>query len=481
MPSTVTPTVSSWPSVVRWTAAVVLGFAYGTGLGVAASTLLPAVGAVAFGVRMAGVPVAPGQAARSAADAATAHALGYRVTFTVGEEAVVEASLAELGGYVDTVGIASDADAVGRQGGIFQRIAAALEARRGAVDIPVHVRLPIEPLASRLLRLKEERDTRPVAARYDVVHRTASPHEPGKYLDLYAALDRVEAARRTGITRIPIPSFEVVPPASTAAVTAIQAEAVLARFETRFGVAGNQVGRARNIRRAAARMDGVVLMPGDVVSFNDHVGPRSLDNGFFEAPEIYKGELREGIGGGTCQAAGTLHAAAVMGGVDIVERSNHSRPSGYIRMGLDATVVYPTVDLKLRNPYAFPVVIHSAVEQGTRSDQGTLSFELRGARHEVTVTFETATVGTADFKRRVDEVPSVPEGKAVLKQHGIRGYSIKKTRILHREGSRDRVEVATDTYPPTVEVYQVAPGTDVETLLPPLVDGRSAANDTAGN
>jgi vancomycin resistance protein YoaR len=212
-------------------------------------------------------------------------------------------------------------------------------------------------------------------------------------------------------------------------------------------------------------------MPGEVVSFNANVGPRSVENGFAEAPEIYKGELRPGIGGGTCQVAGTLHAAAYLGGLTVVERASHSRPSGYIRMGLDATVVYPTVDLKLENPYDFPIVVHSAV------DKGTLAFELYGARRPATVSFAAATVGSADYKRKIEEVAALPEGKVVLKQHGIRGYSVRKTRTIHLAVGGDRVEITTDVYPPTFEIYQVAPGTDVDAVLPPLPDARTAANE----
>ena len=89
----------------------------------------------------------------------------------------------------------------------------------------------------------------------------------------------------------------------------------------------------------------------------------------------------------------------------MVERANHSRPSGYIKMGLDATVVYPTVDLKLLNPYDFPVVVHAAI------DKGTLAFELHGARRPVAVTYATETVGTADSARTSSTVQALPSGR----------------------------------------------------------------------
>jgi vancomycin resistance protein YoaR len=458
-------------------AAALLGAAAGA-LAWARHDLLPAEGGVARGVRVGGVPLAAGQTPLAAAQAAAQRALGRRVTLQWAGAPLLEATVAELGGTVDVEAVADALDAVGRRGGPFAQLDDVLEARRGAVDVPVPVRLPAEPLAERLARAKEERDTPPVAARLDVAHHTASAHASGQYLDVYAAVDAIGAALAAaapadaGVTAA-APAFAIAPRASTEAVLAIDVSQVVSRFDTRFGYGGDQVGRAQNVNRAAAQMDGVVLMPGEVVSFNANVGARSIENGFAVAPEIYKGELRPGIGGGTCQVAGTLHAAAYLGGVDIVERANHSRPSGYIRMGLDATVVYPTVDLKLRNPYDFPIVVHGAI------DKGTLVFELLGARRPATVSFATETVGTAPFKRKVEEVSGLAEGQAKLKQKGIRGYSIKKTRVIHLEGGRERVEVTTDTYPPTFEIYQVAPGTDVEEVLPPLPDDHRTATNEA--
>ncbi len=421
---------------------------------------------------MGGVPVAPGETASAVAEAAAGRALGRGVALTWGSETLLDASAADLGGQVDVAALARAANAVGRRGGFFARLDEALEARRGAVDLPVRVDLPVEPLAARLERLKDERDTPPVAARLDFARRAATPHAPGRYLDVYAAAEAVaRALARPGPLDGPIavPSFAIAPRASTEAVEAIDTSQVVSRFETRFGFVGDQRGRAQNVLRAATQMDGVVLMPGEVVSFNANVGARSEENGFAEAPEIYKGEIRPGIGGGTCQVSGTLHAAAFFAGIDVVERANHSRPSGYIRMGLDATVVFPTVDLKLRNPYDFPIVLHAVV------DKGTLAFALHGARRPATVSFATETVGTADYKRKVEELAALPEGKVVLKQHGIRGYSIRKIRTIHLADGRDRVEVTTDTYPPTFEIYQVAPGTDVEAALPPLPDPKPPA------
>jgi vancomycin resistance protein YoaR len=449
-------------------AAALLGAAAGAAA-FGATALLPADGATALGVRIDGIPIPPGEPPHAAAEDAARRLLERRFSFAWGGEPVLDAPLEDLGATVDVERLAAQVAAVGREGTLLERIDEALEARRGHVDIALPVDVPEGPLADRLERFKEEHDAPPVAAKLDLAHHTATPHTPGRYLDVLGALAAVDRALEIGdraialpAPAIALPAFEIAPRASSGVVASIDTAKVVSRYETHFGYLGGQVGRAQNIARAAGEMEGVVLMPGDLVSFNANVGARSTDNGFAVAPEIFKGELREGVGGGTCQVAGTLHAAAFLGGIEVVERASHSRPSGYIPMGLDATVVYPTVDLKLRNPYDFPIVVHRSI------DHGTLAFELLGRERPVAVTWSAETVGVADFKRRLEEAPSLPEGKFVLKQHGIRGYSIRKTRVIRwLSGGAERTEVTTDTYPPTFEIYQVPPGTE-EDALPPL-------------
>jgi len=427
-----------------------------------AHALLPAEGEVARGLRVDGVEVADGETPESVAQARARALLERRLELRYGTERAAEVTLEELGATVDVAEIARHVAAVAHGDDLFERIDDALEARRGHVDIPVRIGLPIEGLAARLERFKEENDTLPRAAKLDLASQKATPHQAGRSLDIYAAAAAITGAVAANDRVVEIPAFALEPRASSDVVARIDTAQVLSRFETRFGYLGGQAGRAKNIQRAASQMDGVVLMPGEIVSFNANVGPRSIENGFATAPEIFKGEMREGIGGGTCQVSGTLHAAALFGGVDIVERSNHSRPSGYIKVGLDATVVYPVVDLKLKNPFDFPIVVHATISKGT------LAFELRGRERPATVDLSTDTIGVSAFKRKIEDAPWLEAGQFRLKQKGIRGVSIRKTRVIKYAGGKERVEVTNDVYPPTFEIYLVPPGTDVETALPPL-------------
>lgn len=447
---------------LAWRGAIACALVSAAAIGAVLSVraILPAEGGVAAGLRVGGAPVDARVAPRSLAEAAAARVLAQKVELHSGDRLVLSATGEALGAKVDVAALERAIAGVGREGDFFTRLDDALLARRGGVDVPVRVELPAERLAERLERDKELYDAKPRAAKLVLATHTATPHVPGRYLDVYGTADALASALEAGEPSVSAPVFEEEPRASSEVVARLDTRAVVSSYETRFGFVGGQAGRAQNVERAAAQMDGVVLMPGEIVSFNDDVGPRTEDNGFAPAPEIYKGEMREGIGGGTCQVAGTLHAAAFFAGLDVVQRSNHSRPSGYIGLGLDATVVYPDVDLKLRNPYDFPIVVHATVHEGR------LRFELLGREKPASVDLATDTVGVAAFKRKVEEVSWLPAGEVKLKQKGIRGLSIRKTRRIHLRDGTERVEVTTDVYPPTFEIYLVPPGTDVDAALP---------------
>src|SRR5205085_1309867 len=104
----------------------------------------------------------------------------------------------ELGGTVDTRALAAHLAAVGHEDELVARVDAALEARRGHTDFPVHVTFPVEPLGEKLERLKDEHDTPPLSAKLDLAHHTASEHTPGRYLDVYAAVEALDRALARG-------------------------------------------------------------------------------------------------------------------------------------------------------------------------------------------------------------------------------------------------------------------------------------------
>jgi vancomycin resistance protein YoaR len=385
---------------------------------------------------------------------------GRRVRLRANGEEVLQTTLGELGVSVDVEAVTSRALRVGRAQGWLDRAVLAERARRGNIDVPLEPRIDGRAVVERLLPFKEDLDLPPAAARMDVEHHTIVPERDGRALDIDASAAAIaRAAVDPGTTSIDLAFARIAPRVTRASLERADVSRVLASFSTYFSRRGDQGPRAGNIETAAARIDGLVIEAGQTISFNDVVGARSEGNGFRKSWEIFKGEYVEGTGGGTCQVASTLHAIAFFGGLDILQRLPHSRPSVYIQAGLDATVVYPTVDLKLRNPYAFPLVIHAKVADNK------ITMDLLGAEKPVQVTFGHEVLSTTPFGRKVVEEATVRNPKR--KQKGMDGVELSRWRVLAFHDGHTRVERSRDSYPPTTEIWQVPPGYD-ESQLPPL-------------
>ncbi len=424
-----------------------------------ADALLPEPGRMAAGVHVDGVRVPAGADSETFVEGLAATHLDRLIEIRDGDRVLAKTTLRALGGSADTETAVATAMKIGRVGSWETRVYEAAHAKERGAFVALQVDVPVEAVAETLASLKEETDKKPVGAKRKLGDESGvTPHEDGLYVDAYATAEAVLRAVRRGEPSVDVARYRWVPAATSEAAMAADISQVVGTFETRFG---GPVGRDKNIARAVEPFQGVVLLPGETVSFNDLVGPRSRENGFFPAPEIYKGESRLGVGGGVCQVASTLYAAAFFGGLDVVERRNHSRPSGYIRPGLDATVSYPVLDLKIKNGFAFPVVLSA------RIDGGMLAFEVLGKEKPAAVELATATAAVLKYGRKVERA-ALPEGEFRLKQKGKRGLVIKRKKTITLAVSgQQTVEEDTDTYPAQQEIYLVGPKTD-EGSLPPL-------------
>jgi vancomycin resistance protein YoaR len=273
-----------------------------------------------------------------------------------------------------------------------------------------------------------------------------------------------------GIDEEPIieePIIEEPIPAEAAAPTAPEAptfDATLAEYSTYFETYGRYGDRAHNVRLAASALDGLIVPAGASVSFNEVVGPRERSHGYRFAPVIASGELTPGVGGGVCQAASTFHAAAFFAGLEIEVYQPHSRPSTYVPLGLDATVVYPDVDLVVRNPFPFPIAIDAS------SGEHTLTVRIRGRERVRHVALARQIHRGVPFRRREVEDRALPLGVRTRTQEGARGQVVIRTRLLteagHRWAERERLE-----YPATDEIFHVGTGRPVspEVMTPASV------------
>ena len=122
--------------------------------------------------------------------------------------------------------------------------------------------------------------------------------------------------------------------------------------------------RTTNVQLAAKALDGVVIQPGQVFSFNEAVGKTNRARGYKPAKIFVRGKEEQGVGGGVCQVSSTLYNAADFAGMDIIERHPHSKRVYYVPEGRDAATSYGVIDFKFRNVLDFPVKIVAKATDG---------------------------------------------------------------------------------------------------------------------
>jgi vancomycin resistance protein YoaR len=197
-------------------------------------------------------------------------------------------------------------------------------------------------------------------------------------------------------------------------------------------------------------MDGLVIQPGQEISFNEISGDRTEKEGYKVAHVISGGEMVDGMAGGSCQISTTLHGAAFFAGLDITATTPHSRPSTYVPLGLDSTVVYPQVDLKVRNPYDFPVAVRYRVARGEAE------VEILGKEKPFDkIEFVREVIEQHPFKTVTREDNTIGVGHIVIDQPGFPGYKMTRTRNIYKGGKVIKTKKWTLNYKPVVEYVRM--------------------------
>ena len=180
---------------------------------------------------------------------------------------------------------------------------------------------------------------------------------------------------------------------------------LLSSFSTKYSV--RATARTTNLKLAASKINGTVLMPGETFSYNKVVGARTIAAGYKEAPIYVSGEVVDGLGGGICQITSTLYNAVVYANLDIVERTNHQFVPSYVTASRDATVVYGSLDFKFKNNRNYPIKINCSVSGGIAN------FQIFGLKqdddYDVEISsYETGRTATAIYS----------EAYKILKKYG---------------------------------------------------------------
>lgn len=220
--------------------------------------------------------------------------------------------------------------------------------------------------------------------------------------------------------------------------TASRVERTVARYSTTFE--DRRSDQVHNARLAAKKLNGILVPAGGELSFNRAVGSWSRDQGYRKAPVSFSGTLVDTWGGGVCQTSTTLYNACLLAGMTVVERHHHQFAANYVPPGRDAAVAFPNLDLKMRNPYRFPLRIFAS------ADDRRLTLEVRSQ----------TTVPVARIYERVTQLRTAGRyelGKGSVgrvRNPGKAGYQVQVYRVVNGETEW----LSADSYPAMSRVVE---------------------------
>lgn len=198
----------------------------------------------------------------------------------------------------------------------------------------------------------------PVDATIDKETGKIAPERSGLDVDVEATVDAIMAAPAGGDVEFVLVE---VGPSLTRAYLETLTEVISCYATVPYG----SPGRLHNIRLSTATINNTIVVPDAIFSFNEVVGPRTMERGYQMAPVLMGGRRGMAPGGGVCQVSTTLYNAALEAGMEILERHPHSLIVRYVPVGRDASVLYGYADMKWRNTLRDPVIVKGGVSGGS--------------------------------------------------------------------------------------------------------------------
>ena len=204
----------------------------------------------------------------------------------------------------------------------------------------------------------------------------------------------------------------------------------------------NTINRGINIKLASQAVNGKVLAPGEIFSFNQVVGERSAARGYQTANIYTSGQIVEGIGGGICQISSLLYNIALYSGLEIVERVNHQFTVSYVELGTDATVSFGSIDFRFKNNTDWPIKIVCDIKDNSVEINFIGTDEHPGRN----IAVETKVIQEYPFNTIEQMVTTLAPGQKSVKQEGMTGYYVTAYRVFKTGDDVVREELGKSWY-----------------------------------
>ena len=316
-----------------------------------------------------------------------------------------------------------------------------------------------EPSGIDIEKIYQEVYTEPKDAYYVKDPFKIFPHVNGVNFDLEAAKEMLKEDKEEYEIKLII----TTPNVTTDKMGTEAFPELLSSFSTKYDA--SNVPRTTNLKLAMAKLDGVVVNPGEIFSYNKTLGKRTAEAGYKEAGGYAGGKVVQTLAGGICQISSTLYDAVVYANLDIVERHNHMFLAGYVGAGKDATVVYGALDFQFKNTRNYPIRIKTSI------GNGIAKIDIYGIREEVEYQVEISTkiLSYNTYKVIYEEDSTLPAGTERVTQNGMNGCKSITYKVLKLNGNEiSRTVLSSDSYDPMNKIVKVGPKKTVPTNTKPV-------------
>lgn len=269
-------------------------------------------------------------------------------------------------------------------------------------------------------------------------------------LDFNISIDEAKALITGDKDSYTIPLKTLYPNVKTSDIGIEAFPDLLSSYSTSF--ASSSSNRATNVSLATNKINGKVLMPGEVFSFNDTVGKRTPQAGFKVAGVYMNGQVATDYGGGICQVSSTLYNAVLRANLEIVDRSNHMFEVGYVPIGTDATVSWGAPDFKFKNSRSYPIKIVTS----SSNRKCVVKFYGLKESEEYDIEIVSYRTGSVPYRTTYTTDSSLAAGQQKVIQRGSNGAKSVAYRIRKKNGQVISKELLSkDTYDPHNQIIAV--------------------------
>lgn len=337
------------------------------------------------------------------------------------------------------------------------------------IEIPVEYKAP-EPI--NLQKIHEEIYKEPQDAYVEKNPTVVHPEVNG--VDFKISVEEAEELLKENKEEYTIP-LKITKPKKT--INNLGEEAfpdLLETFSTRFD--GSNYNRNTNIKLAAKKVNGTVILPGEKFSFNTIVGSRTIEAGFKEGTAYIGGKVVPDVGGGVCQVSSTIYNTALLANMQIVERSNHMFTTGYVAASRDATVYYGSLDFVFKNSRKYPIKMVAS------ANGGVCKVSIYGIKEEkeYEVIIQSKITSYINPTTIYKEDPTLEEGKEIVEQTAIIGCRSEGYKILKLNGKIvSQTLLSKDTYKSRNKI--VRRGTKKTTTTPTKPANENTTNTETSN